>query len=847
MKKKFCLSLLCILSCFFFNAKVDALSLNTGTYTSKDGHKIVVNEDNTIMYDDVYALTLNTSEKGSTLTGKLGTDKKSVTFYQVNETKIVSGAVMTYKHDGATVYLYDYTVFSAENTPIADASGKIELWRNNSKVNNYSKLQHAVDAAVTGDTIKITEDMSIDGGAYITGKDIIINGMKNTLKSGSSWLNSIFVVEADASLTIVDLTIDGGSTGFKVNYDAINVFNKSTSIPLVSGSDSTDIKLNLSPIITKGNLYLNHSNINNSYVNGNGGAINVVNGNLTLNGATLNHNRSSKGGALYIGSNIKVGQTGYSVNNIVIDNSTISSNYSSNGGAMFLYNVKKVALTKTNFINNTVTGGKGGAILINNQSSGEYYSMLEKLNLEFTDFTADNCLFEGNWVGNDGSSIENHEAELTITNTTFRKNVGIHYSSSCGTVSSYMDYPYEISHSILIKFDNCVFEKNIGAASTLADHGSSIVQEIFNTKFIENKATYNSILLYSADTHFKNCTFVDEYVSRGVVDVQSYNQEVAFEGRPAAVTFENVEFKGTKNSSTDILIRKKDADDINLPWTVIFKGENTANIDLWHKNDIKIDGVLNGHINTDSTILDENVNITKNSDVKDIKINNDKILVSIIYKDIEEVEGYNWESRKYVYVDEKTFTKKEFFLKHLITEDGYELKLYSDSAYTTEWDYVVSKEKVDSIGSVNVYGRWEEHKHVYDGSLVKYENAIYEQCECGHLGKKISLSAPNNITYHGKKIEVVIENELNIENDKYSLSYYVEKNGKWEKIDGAPINEGKYKAVLTINNDSIEQIYDILPVNPNTNTSDIGIYFVMVIISFVSIICLYGFNKKKYL
>ena len=90
-----CLFLILSISGYLFYEKIEFTSiiyenkilkaspdtaLVKGTYTSKDGHKIVINEDNTILYDDSYALTLKESEKGNTLTGKLGTDKKSTTF-----------------------------------------------------------------------------------------------------------------------------------------------------------------------------------------------------------------------------------------------------------------------------------------------------------------------------------------------------------------------------------------------------------------------------------------------------------------------------------------------------------------------------------------------------------------------------------------------------------------------------------------------------------------------------------------------------------------------------------------------------------------------------------------------
>ena len=162
--------------------------LKAGTYTSNDGHIITVNGDGTALYDDTYSLTVTENDKGGKITGKLGTNNKSVTFYQLNSSKIVSGTVLNYTHDGATVYLYDYTVFGMDVTPVVDADGGIEVWSNGSKGDTYADLQSAVDAAKSGDTIKITKDLDVVGGTYVSGKNLTIDGDNHTLNS-ATWSN----------------------------------------------------------------------------------------------------------------------------------------------------------------------------------------------------------------------------------------------------------------------------------------------------------------------------------------------------------------------------------------------------------------------------------------------------------------------------------------------------------------------------------------------------------------------------------------------------------------------------------------------------------------------------------
>ena len=54
------------------NVSAAVVDLKAGTYTSNDGHTIIVNADKTISYEGTYALTLNEKDRGSTVTGKIG-------------------------------------------------------------------------------------------------------------------------------------------------------------------------------------------------------------------------------------------------------------------------------------------------------------------------------------------------------------------------------------------------------------------------------------------------------------------------------------------------------------------------------------------------------------------------------------------------------------------------------------------------------------------------------------------------------------------------------------------------------------------------------------------------------
>jgi len=232
--------MLCFISCT--SLKVNALELSSGDYKSYDNKHTITIDSGGNSYDNKYTLTLSKNDKGSKLTGKLGTDNKSVTFYQLNDSNIISKAAVTYKHDGVSVTLSEYTVFSMNKEPVIDANGKFELWRSNVKVNTYADLQSAVNASVNGDVVKIASNIDALGGVYVKNKNITIDGNNNTL-NGATWLNTLFFVENDATLTVKNLVVEGGATGFELNKEGINIMTgTSTKIPLKSGSDTSDVK-----------------------------------------------------------------------------------------------------------------------------------------------------------------------------------------------------------------------------------------------------------------------------------------------------------------------------------------------------------------------------------------------------------------------------------------------------------------------------------------------------------------------------------------------------------------------------------------------------------------------------
>ena len=94
----------------YYNSN-EELKLIPGTYTSNDGKNIIIDESSNIKFENTYSLSLTKTNRGSTITGKIGSDKKSATFYQLNDSTIMSDVSVTYKHNDTSTVLQENTIF----------------------------------------------------------------------------------------------------------------------------------------------------------------------------------------------------------------------------------------------------------------------------------------------------------------------------------------------------------------------------------------------------------------------------------------------------------------------------------------------------------------------------------------------------------------------------------------------------------------------------------------------------------------------------------------------------------------------------------------------------------------
>ena len=816
-----------------YEAGESALDVSVGSYASKDGQVIVVGSDNTIKYNNTYTLTLQKNVMGNKLSGKIGSNNKSVTFYQLNGSTFISPATLSYTDNGATVYLYDFTGFKLSTNPTESSTGIFEVYTDSGSVKRFGTLQDAVDASGSGDVIKITKGYKVTEGVYVN-KNVTIDGNGYTLDR-SEWNYPVFVVADGATLNLTNVTIDGGSDNWEVDFDAVTYMDY--YIPLKTDSLKDDVKLELSAIISAGDLVTDKVNINNNYTASNGGAITVVRGTATLKNSGFEHNfGNTDGGAIYVGSKFN-GRTTYPVTSFEVNNCKFEGNYVANtksatygvghGAAINVLNTTEIKVDKSIFKDNVAYYGKGGAISFRDESTSNIEA--ERLGLPFYKAYITESIFENNWAGNDGFAVQSYAANLYIEDCLFKKNVGTHPTSSVGTVSV---EAYRSTQRIYSSIKDSAFEGNVGPASVFGDHSSLIDADFENVIFKGNTGN-ESLLLYSSTSNFKNCKFIGENAAYTVIDARIYeNLDV-----PPTITLENVTFEST-NAPTDILARKNGHNDTLNTYNVILKGNTKADILVLNNNKVTIEGEHTGDITIDGNTDESHVVIKEEAKLNGDVLNNENTYTVVVTWPT----GSGYLNPAILFLEkDKQYTESEFYLEHQLMKDGYKLVYYTDSSCTNLWDYKVS-------GNLTLYTKYAEHEHSYNGTLVVYKSGIYEQCECGHINRQLGMELPTDLLYDGKSKEVKLINTLEVLEKDYKLVYYsMDKNGNYIAMESAPVAVGKYKAVLTYLTYEAALEYEIEKVPDNPNTGITNPYIIFGTIIAVSVVGIVVYKNKKYI
>lgn len=271
-------------------------------------------------------------------------------------------------------------------------------------------------------TIKVTGEKVVWANTSIDGKKLII------LSGGKK--NRIFSTTNKSKLTLKNLTIANGFT----NNEGGGVYNSYGSILTVINCKFNN-NVSHKPGEHGGGAIYSYPGatviVDKSIFNGNkaslGGAIKILNSNLTVTNSTFRGNKAvdanlGSGGAIYVdgarGDNGK----------IILRNSIFTNNYATSyGGAFFnsIYNNNRTIVNSSTFSGNRVGGGsngQGGGIWSTGNAAGVYDHWQNPGNN--TKLTVRNTTFYGNTAREQGGGIwlGRHPVGINITNTTFSKN-----------------------------------------------------------------------------------------------------------------------------------------------------------------------------------------------------------------------------------------------------------------------------------------------------------------------------------------------------------------------------------------------------------------------------------------
>jgi len=238
-------------------------------------------------------------------------------------------------------------------------------------VSNYTELVNAINAAVDGDTINITQDITVSAQVEIT-KTLTIEGNGHTVSvpvpalndsgvpnSGPSDIRVFHSYASGSTITMNDLTIKGGKpSGFGGGiYNETGTILKLTGVTISNSSAS----IGGGGLISRGVVYLKDSNISRNGAGYGGGFLNYPGAKMFVENSTVSENRST--------SDNGGGGAGENNGGLYINNSTFSNNKSTElGGAINNYGGTLYAVNST-FTGNVAYGSFSGGAIANHNGS----------------------------------------------------------------------------------------------------------------------------------------------------------------------------------------------------------------------------------------------------------------------------------------------------------------------------------------------------------------------------------------------------------------------------------------------------------------------------------------------
>jgi predicted outer membrane repeat protein len=254
----------------------------------------------------------------------------------------------------------------------------------------YTTLQDAVNAALAGDTLKVTGtctgNTTITVNLTIKGDNDPVLGIPTLVGSGSG---TVVTIPSTVTATIKGLVITGGVGSFTSLGGGIH--NSGT----LSLKDST-VTANSSPygggIYSSGTLSLDNTTVSSNSATQLGGGIYSI-GTLTINRSTVSLNHGTSGGGIYSSG------TG------ALDNTTVSGNTAGTGGG--IYNSGTLTINHSTVSNNGALSLFSGSGIYNNSRAS---------------LTLDNTTVSGNHGVYGGGLFNSFAGTVTLTHSTVATN-----------------------------------------------------------------------------------------------------------------------------------------------------------------------------------------------------------------------------------------------------------------------------------------------------------------------------------------------------------------------------------------------------------------------------------------
>ena len=390
--------------------------------------------------------------------------------------------VLTFTSVGSTLYAKLNALDTGEALPNPELLPVREVVFTGNVNPTTTKTVGGVASTTYSGTAPITATVSVDGVtlSYAPLNKVYVNSVSGSdTANDGTYLKPFLTIQKAINSVATNGTIVLNGT-FKGEGNTNLTISNSLTITSETGSTIDGEKTNQLANIASGNVTLSNLNLVNGYVKGNGGAIAIASGLLTINNVTFTNNTnaygdtSSKfGGALYSNT----------ANVSIIDSKFINNTGYDNGGAVYVKEAN-LSVVDSSFENNAAYSG--AAIYMSSRDSSA---------------SVEDCVFTINKAETSAAIYTN--GKLAVLNSKFTNNTA---KSNGGAI-------YASNTAVDLTIGNSVFvnnsAKNGGAIYTLSP------TSIESSEFVENTASSNGGAISIGDGNITSSLFEKNSANNG--------------------------------------------------------------------------------------------------------------------------------------------------------------------------------------------------------------------------------------------------------------------------------------------------------------------------------------------